>query len=123
MLEFDWVISAGSIIILAIAVLGFVGQGILHAVTLGRFSGRIDERFIHMDRRMSSLEDTAKEVSKALNTLSEQKIELQTLNRRIDDVQNHGSYKLAEILDGLRRQTLADMKDLIQVVIEKQKGS
>lgn len=116
MIAVDWTISFGSMVILAIAIMGFVGQGFLQAYMTGRFTATVTTRQDNIEGDMKEIKESLKDVSKAMVTLSEQKIELQTLNRRIDDVQQHGSYKLGEILDGMRRQTLSDMKDLIAAI-------
>jgi hypothetical protein len=94
----DPTISLGALITMAVALLGFGITLIINAVSIGRFTGRVTEALVEVQRRIEAVEKAEQRMTEVLVDMAKSKIELQLLSQRIDDVQKHGSHRLAEIM-------------------------
>lgn len=107
----DWSISAGNILTIAVAVVGFIGAAIVNAIAIGRYIGAVDKRLDSIDKRMGAMEEAEKDITKTMIAIAEQRAEISTLNKRVDDVQKYGSHRLAEVLEAMRGQIMADFRE------------
>lgn len=118
----DWSISAGNIITIAVAVVGFVAAAFVNAIAVGRYIGAVDRRLDSIDRRMSAMEEAEKDITKTMIAIAEQRAEISTMTKRIDDLQKYGSHRLAEVLEAMRGQIMSDFRerfDFLQRQISK----
>lgn len=109
----DPVISYGAIISSVLVVVGFIGGGLLHAIVVGRYFGRVDEVLIDIRRRVTDLEHNESKIADVLVTIAEQRSAIAETARRIDDMQKYGSHRLAEVLEAMRGQIVGDFKSRI----------
>lgn len=120
---FDATISLGSIIATILIVFGFIGTGAINAISVGRYLGAVDKRLDILDRRMETLEEAEREMTQVMISIGQQKTEIHLLSKRLDDVQQYGSHRLAEVLEALRGQIMSDFKErfeFLQAQIIKQ---
>lgn len=107
MIEPVW--TYGAIAGLITTILGFGATLLYQAYRLGSYAASNEGHLKHLTEkmgefsdRMAALEKNEEKMTTILVEMAQNKSELQMLSRRIDDVQQHGSYKLAEILQSLR---------------------
>lgn len=74
-----------------LVIVAFLGNGIVTLVAISRWVGAIDVRLSH-------LEKNEERMSQVLIEMAQSRTEINLLSKRIDDVQRHGSYRLAELL-------------------------
>lgn len=110
MVDFDPTVSYGALFTIAVALLGFGTTLVVNALSVGRFTGRVTENLEDINRRITTMETNEAKMTDVLVDLGKSKIELELLSRRIDDIQQHGSHRLAEILAVLRSQIMDDFK-------------
>lgn len=108
---FEWSVSLGAALTMGFALLGFGGTLIYNAFVVGKYAASTDERLKELAIRMGDLEKAESKMTDILVQMAQSKTEMQLLSKRIDDVQQHGSYKLAEIMDNMRRQIMMDLRD------------
>ncbi len=104
-------ISWGNIITVVCLVIGLIANGYITAMGIGRYFGTFDRRMDNVDKRLETLEGVGAKITDLLVTLAQQKGEMNLITRRLDDVQAHGSHKLAEILEGVRAQIMAEVRE------------
>ena len=92
----------GAIVTIAIALIGFGATLLYNAYAVGRYAAGTDERLKDLSGRMRDIEISQHQMTNILVELAKSKIEIQLLSKRIDDVQQHGSHRLAEILQQWR---------------------
>src|SRR6266550_8687630 len=104
-------ISWGNIITVVCLVLGLIINGFVNAAAVGRYFGAFDRRMENVDKRLEVLETVGAKITDLLVTLAQQKGEMNLITRRLDDLQVHGSHKLAEILEGVRQQIMTEVRE------------
>lgn len=122
---FDATISLGTIITASLVLIGFIGTGAINAVSVGRYLGAVDKRLDLLDKRMESIEEAERGMTQVIIAIGQQKTEIHLLSKRLDDVQQYGSHRLAEVLEALRGQIMADFKErfeFLQSQIVKRTG-
>ena len=92
---FEWSITAGNVITLFALVGGLLGSALVNSLAVGRYFGAMDKRVDGLDKRMDSLEVSTTKITELLVALGQQKVLMEDLTRRLNDVQTHGSYRLA----------------------------
>jgi len=108
---FEGTITLGAVLTIAISLIGFLGAGVANAIMVGRYFGANDRRLEGIDKRMENLELEEKRMTEVLIGIAQQKTEIHLLSNRLDDVQKYGSHKLAEVLEAMRGQIMADFKE------------
>lgn len=104
-------VSYGALLTMTVALIGFGVTLVINAVAIGRFTGRVTESLADVQRRITSIEQNEEKMTLVLVDLAKSKTELQLLSRRIDDVQQHGSHRLAEVLEAMRGQITSDFRE------------
>lgn len=104
-------ISYGALITLVVTLCGFGATLLYQAYRLGSYAAaneqhlaRLTEKIGDLSERMRGLERNEEKMTTILIDIAQSKVELQLMSKRIDDVQMHGSHRLAEILAGLRSE-------------------
>lgn len=118
----EWSVSFGNVLTMIVAAIGFIGAAIVNAVAIGRYIGAVDKRLDGIDKRMSIMEEAEKDITKTMISIAEQKAELASVTKRLDDVQRYGSHRLAEVLEAMRSQIMQDFRerfDFLQRQISK----
>lgn len=110
MVDFDPTVSYGALFTIATALIGFGLTLVVNALSVGRFTGRVTENLEDITRRITTMEANEAKMTDVLVDIGKSKIEIELLSRRIDDLQQHGSHRLAEILAVLRSQIMDDFK-------------
>ena len=100
---FEWSVSLGAALTMVFAFIGFGGTLVYNAYMVGRYAASTDERLKELAIRMGDLEKAEVKMTDLLIQMAQSKTEMQLMSKRIDDVQQHGSYRLAEILENMRR--------------------
>src|SRR6266550_1495717 len=111
---FEWSISFGNMITLVALMGGLIGSGLVNSLAVGRYFGAMDKRVDSLDKRMDSLEVSTTKITELLIALGQQKVLMEDLTRRLNDVQTHGSYRLAEVLEENRTKIMAEVKDRLE---------
>lgn len=94
---------------------GFVGTALINALAIGRYFGRVE-------KRLEALERSEQKMTDVLVELAQSKIEVSLMSKRLDDLQQYGSHKLAEVLEAIRGQIMSDFRerfDFLQRQIER----
>jgi hypothetical protein len=76
---------------------GAIANAIIFIFSVGMVWGTIRARLLAMEKKLE-------EFKEVLVTVASQKVELEALSRRVDDVQRFGSHRLAEVLSATRTQ-------------------
>ncbi len=96
----EWTISLGNMLTLLAVFLGFAAHGVVQAMVLSN-------KLVTLDMRMHNLEKVADMMSGVLVRVAESRTEIKLLSDRMNDIAEHGTRRLAEILverDGRRRR-------------------
>src|SRR6059058_4063235 len=105
----DWTFNIAGIIASIFVLIGFIGTWLVGALWIGRFVGAVDNRLHVIDER-------TKNMTELLVKMAQQKTELVLLNSRVNDIQKHGSYKLAELVDTMRTQIMAESRERFEIL-------
>ena len=95
----EWTISLGNMLTLIAVFIGFAAHGVVQAMVLSN-------KLTTLDMRMQNLEKVAELMTGVLVRVAESRTEIKLLSDRMNDISEHGSRRLAEILadrDGRRR--------------------
>lgn len=101
---FEPSITIGAIFSAFASMVVFVGSLIWYSgrftVKMDLFTKNLEAQFTKMDKRLEKAEQCLVEIATT-------KVEMAALNKRVDDIQRHGSHRLAEIVE----QAIADRRE------------